>query len=307
MADDISLKDALGIFSQGVKSYALSQALNEANERVQNLKMSGIKETEQRVQLGQIAQGLVGEMIGLGASAADIEQARLNYTPKSYQSAEAAAIDSALSGKNQLRDIAEEQMMRNRKDDLSMEMQKEKFRAKLQKDLFAQQEKLKGMDLQREEMKANLKKGGELKQAQIDFESNASAALRNISSLEQTVKKVGNYESTSAWNPFSNPKMAAKLSQDLLDTAIAYAKIVDPTSVAREGEVETAKKYAIPAGLGISNEATLQALKDMRTKILERTKDRRKLSTMRSSDLQSMGSESPNGIDLKAFIKPAGK
>ncbi len=319
MADELSLKDALGMFVQGTRDLATSKALLSANEKVQQVKMSGVKDTEQRLQLGQIAQNLVAEMSAYGSTAQAVEQARLNFTPKTYQSADAARLDAMLTGNEGLAtvaDAADKQSMNSElvkmkaQERIRMDAAKEQelFREKMQERAFAQQDKLEANKLEREGIKANKKKMGELKQADIDFESNSSAALRNIQELKKTVGKSGNYESNSIYSPASDPKAAADLSQNFLDTAIAYAKIVDPTSVAREGEVETAKKYAIPSGLTISNKTTLQALHKMEQKIKERMKDRRKLGLMNRQELADLGDETVNqpaaALNLKSLIRP---
>jgi hypothetical protein len=321
MADEgLSLKDALGMFVQGTRDLATSKALTEANERVQQIKMSGIKDADQRMALGQIAQNLVTSMISHGASAAQVDQARMNFTPKSFQSADQARLEGIMSGNQglvQAADQADRESVTSNIQLLSAQegvrtratKEQESFRERMQERLFNQQEKLKEMDLKRAEFKLAKKKNEELKQAQIDFETNAAAALRNLDALKDTVSGSGNYESNSTYNPFSNKEASADLSQNFLDTAIAYAKIVDPTSVAREGEVETAKKYAIPAGFDVSNKTTLQAIKKMKEKIIERMKDRRKLSLMDRQGLADLGADpvdtkSQDTLNLKSFIRP---
>ncbi|NBW21606.1 MAG: hypothetical protein EBR82_77980 [Caulobacteraceae bacterium] len=121
-------------------------------------------------------------------------------------------------------------------------------------------------------------KGKELTVADTAFELNATAFMRMADQLEETVKEFGNFESY-------NPKGSAKIRQIPYEMAIAYAKIVDPSSVAREGEVAAAQKYLVPMSrtpipdmlgltpdspLSIKNETTLAAIQNMKDGIRAR-------------------------------------
>lgn len=88
------LQQALNSFVGGVRSYQISSALTQANERVQQIKMSGIAEAKQREALGNVAQGLVMQMSGLGAAPAQIEQTFAAINPKvpTIQTAEQAIL-----------------------------------------------------------------------------------------------------------------------------------------------------------------------------------------------------------------------
>ena len=76
---------------------------------------------------------------------------------------------------------------------------------------------------------------------------------------------------------------SAKLGQLPYQMAIAYAKTVDPSSVAREGEVAAAQKYLIPLGAGTRNDTALAAAKSFRADILERVNQYKKST---GSDIQ---------------------
>lgn len=120
--------------------------------------------------------------------------------------------------------------------------------------------------------------------ADITFEQNASAALRFTDQLTDAIKKYGTFEIMS-------PEGSAKLGQLPYQMAIAYAKTVDPSSVAREGEVSAAQKYLIPIGLTTRNDTAIAAAKDFRKDIEERVRQYK----------QSTGSEiSIEGIDKKS-------
>ena len=100
-------------------------------------------------------------------------------------------------------------------------------------------------------------------QADVTFEQNASAALRFTDQLTDAIKQYGTFEIASS-------EGSAKLGQLPYQMAIAYAKTVDPSSVAREGEVAAAQKYLIPLGASTRNDTALAAAKSFREDIVER-------------------------------------
>lgn len=126
--------------------------------------------------------------------------------------------------------------------------------------------------------KALVAKGKELSQADFAFESNIREAYRMADELENTVKKYGNFETV-------DPEGSATLKQIPYLFAVSLAKVLDPGSVAREGEVEAARKFAIPMGttpvsVGFNNPltgpttaTTLAAIKSMRTRLKARAED----------------------------------
>lgn len=114
-------------------------------------------------------------------------------------------------------------------------------------------------------------KAKDLSAADLAFESNASAALRYADQFENTIKQYGTYELLS-------PKGSALLGQLPYQMAIAYAKVVDPASVAREGEVAAAQKYIIPTGMFTRNDTALSAINNFRNDILNRTSEYSRIS-----------------------------
>jgi len=131
--------------------------------------------------------------------------------------------------------------------------------------------------------KALIAKGKELTQADFAFETNIREAARMADELEVAVRKYGNYETV-------NPERAAALGQLPYLFAVSLAKVIDPGSVAREGEVETAKKFAIPMGTspvslgfnniltGPTNETTLSAIAQMKNRLKARAEDYKSVS-----------------------------
>jgi hypothetical protein len=126
--------------------------------------------------------------------------------------------------------------------------------------------------------KALIAKGKELTQADFAFESNIREAYRMADELEASVEKYGNFESV-------DPEGAATLKQIPYLFAVSLAKVLDPGSVAREGEVEAARKFAIPMGTtpvstgfnnpltGPTTATTLAAIRSMRTRLKARAED----------------------------------
>ena len=99
--------------------------------------------------------------------------------------------------------------------------------------------------------------------ADITFEQNANSAFRYANDLLDTIEKGGTWESEM----LGDPQIAAKLNQLPYQMAIAYAKTVDPSSVAREGEVAAAKQYLIPLGMMKSKEVAKASIENFRQDI----------------------------------------
>jgi hypothetical protein len=102
-------------------------------------------------------------------------------------------------------------------------------------------------------------------EANITFEQNAAAALRYADTLAEAINKYGTFETY-------NSEGSAVLKQLPYQMAISYAKLVDPNSVAREGEVASAEKYLIPLGLFTREDTAKAALKNFRDDIVSRVK-----------------------------------
>ena len=100
----------------------------------------------------------------------------------------------------------------------------------------------------------------------ISFETNVKTFQSKSKELSDLVTKFGNVEGGMPW---SDPTATAKLQAANYQLAIMYAKIVDPDSVAREGEVAAAQKYLIPTGWLTRNKTTLAAIKNMQDTVDE--------------------------------------
>ncbi len=96
----------------------------------------------------------------------------------------------------------------------------------------------------------------------------------NAQKLRSLVSEHGTTEVTGSAGP--------EMDRLIYEMAIDYAKLVDPDSVAREGEVAAAQKYMLPVrnemmgvkGAGIRNETALQAIGNYEKALDDRLKSR---------------------------------
>ena len=120
-------------------------------------------------------------------------------------------------------------------------------------------------------MNAAKKEVPKLEVSDKTFMSNATEYMQQLTDLENTVKAYGNVEvNIPVVSSEKSTAASAKLQQLPYKMAITYSKIVDPSSVAREGEVAAAQKYLIPTGLTVSDKVTLAAIKNQREEIKRR-------------------------------------
>lgn len=134
-------------------------------------------------------------------------------------------------------------------------------------------------------------------QADITFEQNAAAAMRFTNQLSDAIKKYGTFE-------IASPEGSAKLGQLPYQMAIAYAKTVDPSSVAREGEVAAAQKYLIPIGLTTRNETALKAAESFKKDIKERVRQY-KQSTGAEIQIEGIDKTTPDQEDAEETVSGA--
>jgi hypothetical protein len=97
---------------------------------------------------------------------------------------------------------------------------------------------------------------------------NLNAARRYAKELQTAIGRSGTWESR-----FGNTDDAATLNQNPYLMAIAMAKVLDPGSVAREGEVNAAKKFLVPLGMTESGEVSLKSIDKLLNDLNTRAKD----------------------------------
>lgn len=119
--------------------------------------------------------------------------------------------------------------------------------------------------------------------------------LKNIAVLKETVndtsfwqaypgtEMIGNIAGNILKKDYKASTKATEIESKIYDMALDYAKIVDPPSVAREGEVAAAKKYSLPIQNYIftgNKDAALSILDKYENTIKERAKSRAKSSEL---------------------------
>jgi hypothetical protein len=106
-------------------------------------------------------------------------------------------------------------------------------------------------------------KGKTFTDGQKSFYSNVDSGLKLIQKMRETISgkdgKPGAGNSESDW--FGDAEAAAKLGSLPYLISVHVAKILDPTTAAREGEVEAGRKFLVQAGILTPNGVTLQGLK----------------------------------------------
>lgn len=133
----------------------------------------------------------------------------------------------------------------------------------------------------------------------VTFSTNIDSFKRHADQLKEIVTNFGGYEGGIPL--LSNPDATAALEALPYAMAIEYAKLKDPDSVAREGEVAAAKKYLIPIGSTVRNSVTLAAIERQIKDIEQLRQSRAKakggtLSTPENAPVQPAGSISlPSG------------
>lgn len=247
---------ALQMFGEGVKELSVARTLMAANERVNEIKATEDSEQNKRSQMQDLSNMLVRQLGAQGVSPMQIAQQAQSVSPQ-FKTAAEATMQGVLTGNESLKRAGIEADIAGQAGNIEQLRVQQAGQMILQDKKFQQAMALQG---------AKVRKPSE---ADVSFDSNVQSALSNLQQLEKTVKKSGNFE-------MLDPTAEAILSQAQYDLAIAYSKIVDPATAAREGEVKAAQKYMLPMGLGTRNSVTMANIKQFKKKIEERIRARQK-------------------------------
>lgn len=149
-------------------------------------------------------------------------------------------------------------------------------------------------------------------QRQIDTETNKKPKLLEASDqtfiqnikeyqnqlilLRSTIENYGTFESST----FGSPEASSALNQLPYKMAITYSKIVDPQSVAREGEVEAAKKYIVPLGVFANKKQALASIASQENEITRRATEFSKVKGIKIEDLLVKETPPPPPVTVKA-------
>lgn len=259
MADDNmnNLFQALQMFNSGVQQAATTSAINDASQAMRDLNGSMLEDAQKRQQQDQLARDLSLRLTGIGAPASAVENAFQAVAPQRFGSVEQMQLEGELAGNKQYQDVSKKilsQRAQAKKDEMAMQFGFESALAdkKFMRDMALEQFKL-------------AKSGSKLSPEEVAFQTNVNVANSMLDDLEKTIKDKGTFE--LGFGSDAAQGASAKLDAIPYQLAITYAKIVDPNSVAREGEVAAAQKYLIQLGAFANEGKALQALKNMRDTI----------------------------------------
>lgn len=291
MAGNDDLFKALQMFSQGVKEYQIQSAVGQANQFVQQIKAADLNEQQKRAALQDLSNQLVSQMAGMGAPATQVAQVAGAIGPKQFASPDQAILEGTLTGNNALVDMGVKADKAATANTMALYEKKAAIDEASQRRLFDHQLTM-GLLKQTAENKQKQSQGD------LEFSTNVQVAMKEANKLENIIKRVGN------WEKFDT-KASAQLESAAYQLAINYAKIVDPASVAREGEVEAAKKYLIPLGIGTRNDVSIAAVQEFKSKIKEYVKARGQARGQVAGSSQPATSEaSSGGFDFSRYLEP---
>lgn len=100
------LKDALGVFQNGLKEFQLGRSIKNANETVQQIRASDLKEEQKRAQLQQVSNQLVTELASRGTPDTTIESVRNAFGGKLAKNSEELMAEAVQTGNSDLQDMA---------------------------------------------------------------------------------------------------------------------------------------------------------------------------------------------------------
>ncbi len=257
MSANQELLAALGMFNKSVQEASTSYAVNEASKVVSQIKSSAIDDAQKRQALEGLGNSLALNLAGMGASGNQIATAFDAVRPKQFGSPEQLQMEAELSGNKEQQQVADRLIQKRIGEQRKTLEMKYGFEEAIADRQFQRQLAVEGMKV--------AKKAPEKKAEDIAFETNITVANKLIDDLEATVKEKGTFE--TGFGTAASKRASAKLDAIPYQLAITYAKIVDPNSVAREGEVAAAQKYLLNLGMFSNQDKTFEALKNMRDTI----------------------------------------
>lgn len=160
---------------------------------------------------------------------------------------------------------------------------------------------------------AETNKQPKLEAADKTLIQNIKEYQNQLTLLKDIIKNKGTFESAT----FGDPAAAAALNQLPYKMAIVYAKIVDPESIVKEGEVEAAKKYIVPLGAMANEKQALASIDFQEKEVTRRATEFAKLNGIKLEDLLVKESpppvvapvtvKAPNGLNYTVTREPAKK
>ena len=242
------------MFQGSVQQAAVSNAVEGASQYMNQINAQISDEAQKRQALQNLGNNLALRLTGVGANAAQVEQAFRAVSPQNFGSAEQLQLEGQLSGNKQYQQVAG--------DIIKQREQKQKSLIMMQhaNDL-EKMRRANEFEMAREMIKAGAKPQ-DLKPEDVAFKTNVEMAYKFIDQLSAAVDRSGTWESR-----LGNTEDAAVLESVPYQLAITYSKLVDPNSVARESEVESAKQFLMGIGATKNDAQTLAQLEHLKKSI----------------------------------------
>ena len=242
------------MFQGSVQQAAVSNAVEGASQYMNQINAQISDEAQKRQALQNLGNNLALRLTGVGANAAQVEQAFRAVSPQNFGSAEQLQLEGQLSGNKQYQQVAG--------DIIKQREQKQKSLIMMQhaNDL-EKMRRANEFEMAREMIKAGAKPQ-DLKPEDVAFKTNVEMAYKFIDQLSAAVERSGTWESR-----LGNTEDAAVLESVPYQLAITYSKLVDPNSVARESEVESAKQFLMGIGATKNDAQTLAQLEHLKKSI----------------------------------------
>lgn len=263
MADNSDLFTALQMFQSGVKDLFAQRTIAQANDAVQQVKAQEGDQFKQRAALQGIANQLTLSLAGQGANPQQIAMAAGAIAPKQFATSDQAILEGTMTGDKTLVDRGIQADQAQNANRLQLMQAQSNIAEKSQGRLFDHQEAMLEKKAQLDAQRAA--KAKPVSEADVGFNTNIQVANKFIDQLKASVVRSGTWESSM----FGNKEDAANLDGLPYKLAITYAKIVDPSSVAREGEVQAAQKYLINLGPTANKKMVLQQIDSMKKTIAD--------------------------------------
>lgn len=263
----------LGALSGSMKEFSQTRAISNAQDELNSLNSMEMDEAAKRQKQMMISQNLA---MNLSKTGGDLRSAAM-LMPQPLNATDAF-------------------IKQGRQDQIDSREDQQAHTSQMADKRYAQAMALQGMKNQAP---------GKKKAGDLNFGVNVEIANQEGKKLLKLIESDGNWET---WNE----KTKAELDSSQYQLAINYAKIVDPDSVAREGEVAAAQKYLIPLGLTTRNKTSQAAIKKYLRVINNYKKVRDRLSGTGGASsaggaddaIQTIQEDQANDADIQSIFSP---
>ena len=263
---------------------------------------------QKRQAQSQLANQLALQLTGVGANANQVQQAAGAIAPAAIKDSNDAYQMAAASGDPKAMQLAQGMQKFERTNQETIQKNQLDATAKEGAADRASREKMALWELSAKKLAGD----GTKKETagDVSFKTNIDMGLDFVAQLRTAIAgdldKGGKNPGSGTWESrFGDQDNAAAIEAIPYQLAITYAKIVDPDSVAREGEVAAAQKYLIETGAFASKDKALAQLKRMEETIKLYSRTRAAAKGQPSAGAQEE-QQAPN-LFSSPFFKPAQK